>query len=334
MTSRVQGKFWVFVKNNPTISPQAYLTQLGKLPNFQYASFSEEKVATTHYQGYIEFNKLKDLNWVIKNLPGCHIERRKGTQQEADDYTKKMDGSHVSGPYVAGTLTPNEQGKRNDVAAAVALLQEGGIRAVAEQMPEAYVKFHRGLNALALVNKPVKRVPEVHLCFGPTATGKTRRFHSLAPDNDKWANPLTDGFWLDGYFGQSWCLIDDFAGGLSKWSLTNVLRILDRYDVQVPVKGGFAWFNPSVIYVTTNIHPLVWYDYARRLAQYAALKRRFHWVHWWKSDERNRVPVSIPNPDLELSADVLSDGDGGDDWDHFWRGPLSANVNDEPPFDW
>lgn len=58
-------------------------------------------------------------------------------------------------------------------------------------------------------------------------------------------------------------------------SLSYLLQLIDRYPIAVQVKGSYAVLAATKIIVTTNIHPLLWYDYARREGQYKALARRF-----------------------------------------------------------
>lgn len=67
--------------------------------------------------------------------------------------------------------------------------------------------------------------------------------------------------------------------------LTQLLRILDIYPIQVPTKGSFCWFRPEVILVTTNTQPESWYDYEKRQDSWAALRRRFHYVHDMSEDD-------------------------------------------------
>ena len=124
--------------------------------------------------------------------------------------------------------------------------------------------------------------PEVNLLYGPAGCGKTWKCTELS--DDLWMTPVTDGLWFDGYDGQDDALLDDFSGKFSKMSLTNLLRVLDRYVVQVPIKGGFVQFAPKRIFITTNIHPRDWYDYSERETQYAAVKRRFTRVDTWRAD--------------------------------------------------
>lgn len=39
--------------------------------------------------------------------------------------------------------------------------------------------------------------------------------------------------------------------------------------------GGFVWWNPDTIYLTSNAHPMNWYDYSKRQDKELALRRRF-----------------------------------------------------------
>lgn len=56
---------------------------------------------------------------------------------------------------------------------------------------------------------------------------------------------------------------------------------MDRYPIGVEKKGGFTWWNPSKIFITTNYHPKEWYDIKNRQESYKALIRRFHYFIGW-----------------------------------------------------
>lgn len=79
-----------------------------------------------------------------------------------------------------------------------------------------------------------------------------------------WSLPAGRDIWYDGYYGQPVALIDEFAGKASRIALAQLLRILDRYPIRVPFKGGFIPFIPKKIYITSNVHPSQWYDYTSR----------------------------------------------------------------------
>ncbi len=143
--------------------------------------------------------------------------------------------------------------------------------------PVQMAKFPRMFASLHQPSK-VRKPPSVILLYGPTGTGKTRWFFTNAPDNDWYATPVSNGtLWLDGYKGQKWVLFDDFSGQIA---LVQLLRMLDRYPISLPVKGGHVDFTPAeTVVLTTNIHPRMWYKWQGRESQYPALARRITKVY-------------------------------------------------------
>lgn len=115
----------------------------------------------------------------------------------------------------------------------------------------------------------VKRdwVTEVLVFWGRTGAGKTRLVHELA--TDLYIHP--GGAWFDGYDGQADVLFDDFGG--SDFRLPYLLKLLDRYQMTVPIKGGFVQWAPRRIFITSNIDPNNWYSGAF-IEHQAALRRR------------------------------------------------------------
>lgn len=110
--------------------------------------------------------------------------------------------------------------------------------------------------------------PYVTVLHGPTGSGKTRR--AFEHDPELWSYPGSG--WFDGYYGQATVLFDDFSG--SEFKITFLLRLLDRYPMQVPVKGGFTWWAPEQIFITSNLSPDRWYPNAH-IEHVRALQRRF-----------------------------------------------------------
>lgn len=95
---------WVFTLNNPTAQEEALLNSL--VPNVAvYVVFQREKgevQGTEHFQGYIELKAKKTLHAMRSLLERAHLEPRKGTQQQAIDYSKKED-TRIDGPWEFGT---------------------------------------------------------------------------------------------------------------------------------------------------------------------------------------------------------------------------------------
>jgi len=142
----------------------------------------------------------------------------------------------------------------------------------------AYNRCYKAVDRLRSLMPPTRTTDiEIHLYVGEPGTGKSRAARDLFPDI--FANPVGKDIWWDGYYGQRYVLIEDFNGEMR---LVDLLRYTDRYPIQVPKKGGFVWWCPDVIIITTNYHPKGWYDYQTRKASEQALRRRF--THLWDFD--------------------------------------------------
>jgi len=117
----------------------------------------------------------------------------------------------------------------------------------------------------------------VEVIWGKTGTGKTRYCHDVARifyDSDVWIYPGRG--WFDGYTGQQVAIFDDFYGDVS---IDVMLKVLDLYKLNVPVKGGFVAWNPKRIYITSNKSPTDWYN-ELNMNQLEALLRRFHKIEY------------------------------------------------------
>ena len=146
----MQGKYWCFTINNPTTA-DAPLTW-----DVKYLSYQKERGedGTEHYQGYIELHKKQRLSGVRNQFSKtAHWELRKGTQEQAIEYTQKLD-TRIDGPWVKGEPhvknANGTQGKRTDLEAACATAAAQGIHAAVEQHPSAYAKYHAGIEKIAM----------------------------------------------------------------------------------------------------------------------------------------------------------------------------------------
>ncbi len=251
----------------------------------QYLVYQEEigDSGTYHFQGYCEFKTALHLNSVKAVLGGdsVHIERRRGTAQQAIAYSKKDDTRvpHTQ-PYEDGE--PRQQGKRLDLEGFKDEVMGGAnLRDVIDEhfgIIARYPKFYQTLN---LLHRPVRETElEVSLFIGDTGLGKTRTImDEFGSSPSFYRTPLNNGtMWFDGYDGHSTVLLDDFAGAASHVTLCTLLQLLDRYPLLVPTKGGHTWFLPDKIFVTTNVLPRDWYKWENRGEQYKALARRFYHV--------------------------------------------------------
>ncbi len=66
----------------------------------------------------------------------------------------------------------------------------------------------------------------------------------------------SDGRWWDGYTSQSVIIFDDFYGQIK---ISYMLRLLDRYPLRLPIKGGFTWARWTHVFITSNEEPENWW---------------------------------------------------------------------------
>ena len=274
---------WCFTYNNPSESPEEFIALFPE--TLRYLVFQKEQgeEETEHYQGYCEFSVSFRLAGLKKIHNSVHWEPRRGTRDQAREYCLKED-TRIDGPWEFGEWT-QQRGQRTDLEALYKQARTAKtLLEVAEACPSQYIRYYKAVQHVRQIeafDKPIRQADlQVFLYYGPPGTGKTRLAYETAPD--LYAIPLGKTLWFDNYAGEPDVLIDDFSGNLR---LVDTLRMLDRYPIQVPVKGGHVWWCPTTIHLTTNVHPRNWYDYSKRADSYRALTRRFTKVIHFLDDE-------------------------------------------------
>jgi len=285
-----KARNWVWTLNHPRVEPATILQRCKDDGNTKYCIFQSEKgtEGTAHYQGYIEFSNPRAMS-SVKRLVGkrTHVEVRRGNAKQAREYCRKND-TRVAGPWEYGEFTEPRPGNRTDIHDAITTLaRTRSLRDVAVEHGSSFIKYHRGFSRyLQVTSSRRSEAPKVSLYFGPTGTGKTRK---AIEENESYFRKHPDTKWFDGYTGQKVLLLDDFSGASSKMSLNYLLQLIDRYPMDVEVKGGYESLQATTIIITTNNHPNLWYEYKTRQGQYLALARRFH--HVWVFDEKEGFRV-------------------------------------------
>lgn len=329
-----RGKYWCFTFNNPhvhfAVDPvdNVFLAVAKGWSGLSYICFIRQTgdSGTRHLQGYAEFDKVKAKSTICKLLPAIHWERRRGTQEQAISYIRD-DDKHTNepgAPFIEwGDKAESEQGKRTDLVDAISTLRSHGVRGVAREHPVEFVRFGAGLVRLNNVNSsPRLTPPNVYIAYGPSGCGKTDMAFSSNELDNIWFDPPDDAGWFDGYDGQETAILDDFDGKFSKWSLKLFLRVTDRYPLRVKVKGSYVQWKPDDIWITTNIHPILWWDYTEREEQYLAIQRRVTRVYHWRTD--------TPHPTYPITID--RDGNRAL-WDKWWAGPPAPIIPVMGPMD-
>lgn len=216
--------------------------------------------ARDHWQCYVEFINAKSISAAQRALGlgvDTHFEKREGSAFQASEYCKK------EGNFQEFGTKPNKPhpGRRNDLEEIREKLANGSsMLDIAQEHFGSFCRNHRAFDRymqLAAANSAyAQRDLKVSVYWGSTGTGKTMSAFQEDPDLYKWS-PSEGTQWWDGYTGQKTLLIDEFDG---KLKLQYLLAILDRYRLQLQVKGGHTHAAWTRVIITSNIDPELWYQ--------------------------------------------------------------------------
>lgn len=276
---------WVFTLNNYT--PEEYTAIMSALRQYaKYAVVGKEVGAfqTPHLQGFAVM-RLRERLAGMKRILGTqrvHLEKARGTSAQAAEYCKKEGDFEEVGtpPRGASNIEDLKESVQAKLLAAKADVDAGcDLMNLWENHFFVMCKFGKSLKEyLAIAERRVPRKkPRVELIWGAPGTGKTRYAHFFANlffEGDIWS--YGGSGWFDGYNGQKVALFDDFYGDIP---LGLFLKVLDRYPVQVPIKGGFVNWIPERIFITSNTYVFNWYDKMSDF-QSGALLRRIDKEHY------------------------------------------------------
>lgn len=271
-------RHWCFTLNNPTaddlVRCAALATPLDGVRYFSAQHETAPDTGTPHIQGYIEYFSQCSRETAIARLAfhhRPHVEARLGTADQAAAYT--LDPAKRSAPpldlfYEGGTRSIATQGTRSDLANAIEAATNGAsLRTLWTDHPSVMVRYGGGvMRGLTYWQAPPRpaiqgdyQARKVVVICGPTGLNKTGRVWRDHPPDDIYPlpEPTSSGVFVDGYCGQPVALIDDFGRGYIRWTL--FLKMLDRYPLLMNTKGGTVWWNPSTIYITSNVRPSEWF---------------------------------------------------------------------------
>lgn len=253
-TRKIRSRGWTFTKFNYAGDDvsilESILKNLNIISTLRYAICGEEICPTTgspHLQGYIRY-KSAVVQPKLEILSKAHWEPAKGTDKQNQIYCSKG-GKFFEVGKISG------QGKRNDLKKVQDLIREGKgmdeITLVTDKLStiryaEYYLRYHE---------EPRDWKPKVLWFFGETGTGKTRKaFEDLScHDRSKIYVTGKNLKWWEGYDGHPYIIIDDFRADFCTFH--ELLRILDRYEYRIEVKGGSRQLRAKEIYITSPYAP-------------------------------------------------------------------------------
>jgi hypothetical protein len=224
-----------------------------KLKSVRYHCFSQEvgENGTPHLQGYTAWTTTMSLE-VFKRKAGGRLHYEPDVQGSAKQ----------NRDYCAG-LVEKKGNTRNPTFEEFGELPAQGDRAdwrkavdqVRARLPVVDVIIEqphllptiRALERYATLSRQPPKDRDVRVLYitGPPGCGKTRAIHEAYPD----AYWKPEGEWWDGYEGQPVVVLDDYYSDIR---YSQALRVLDRYPLRLPVKGGFVPAEFTTVLITSN----------------------------------------------------------------------------------
>lgn len=203
-----------------------------------------------HYQVYVVFKRKQRLSGVKRVFPNeTHAELTRSSA--ARDYVWKQD-TRVEGTQFEYGELPVRRNESKDWESIWQLCKKGDVEEIPADVRVAHYRTIRTISYDYLVPVGIERV--VYVYCGKPGTGKSRKAWDEAGLDAYPKDPLTK-FW-DAYQGQTNVVIDEFRGGID---IAHILRWLDRYPVIVGTKGSATVLKAEKIWITSNLHPRLWY---------------------------------------------------------------------------
>jgi len=191
--------------------------------------------------------------WLVK------AENNKG----AIEYCSKDETRVRDTIWVNKEKMPMEHGVKRTLTDACEMVRNGGgIKRVAREMPEQFVRYHGGLTKLEHQlkgdNLPRKRDVKVFYVWGDSGCGKSHfgEFYDTAEETYA-TGDMKEKIWFGQYGGQRTLVIEEFEG---KCWPQEMKRLLDGWKMEVQTKGGFCWAEWTTVIVTSNFPPESQYD--------------------------------------------------------------------------
>lgn len=267
----------------------------------RYAVWQLETASTgtPYHQGYVEFTRPTSMK-AMKDIvgKGAHLEKRRGTRDEARAYCKKEDtrtrgpwefGNWISGsgartdlsfPATASTPSFQPNPYPNPLELLKEMIDEGleedqilkqdfGIRARNYKLIE---------RSRMLKSRKRDFRTSFHVLVGDPDSGKSLTAREACGANFYLKRP---GQWWDNYNGSANVLIEEID--LQQMGLVEVLALADSGPHMVPVKGGHVNFASRAVYATSSKDVDEWFPTAtpqdrQQLIRRIDSKTTYRWV--------------------------------------------------------
>lgn len=227
-----------------------------------YLCYQREICPTTqreHWQGYVEFEGNGGLRFsTCKKRIGieCRLVDCKGSGEQNRTYCSKPESAIANTFEEFGKL--GKQGSRSDIKAVVDMVVDGKTNCeIIDAHPDVYLRMCRNIAVVRRDKMPKRKIggpmPTVMWRWGPPGVGKSRWVYDNFDEKDIYDKPDATK-WFDGYTGQKVMIINEFEFS-KEFSREYLLRICDRYPINVQTKGDYVPFSASTIILTSNENP-------------------------------------------------------------------------------
>lgn len=241
---------YCFTINNWTVTDLENARLL--LKGSEYGIIGKEvgESGTPHLQGYARFKNPRTFNALRKAFLRAHIEPSKGNDEQNYAYCSKDKDFEEFGKM---QLQENsEQGKRTDIVVIKEMINEGANMRDIIEVASSYQSIRMAEIILKYKEKKRNWKPKVEWFYGPTGTGKTRKAIEIFGENPYYISGKNLKWW-EGYDGEENVVLDDFRADFCTFH--ELLRILDRYEFRIEVKGSSRQLLAKHIIITSCHHP-------------------------------------------------------------------------------
>lgn len=200
-----------------------------------------------HFQFYLVLHKPNRLSYVKKMFPSAHIEKRKGSHEQAKAYCTKEEG-RVSGPYEYGTAPPG-QGSRTRLVTIKEQIDNGATaKDIAEDHFGHWVKYNRSFDKYIMMKRPARNEMTIgHYIYGDAGIGKSTLVKERFPDAEY---IQYDGKYFSDYNGGDTIIFDDVD--MQKFDRATLLQLCNHTPYDIRCMGKYVPFNAKVVVFVQN----------------------------------------------------------------------------------
>lgn len=270
LATMTRARGFCFTLNNPdqhNFGDPDKLLHRAKKYGCSFIKFALEigEEGTPHYQGFLYYNNQRVMTRVAKKLfkGKAHLEIMRGNDFQNEQYISK---DPIEGPYEWGTKP--SQGTRSDWTEVHNSIKKGASwLEIADTNAQLAYTCKRSIDeSIAIHTKATTGERNVIWLWGDTGTGKTRTAYDAGATSMEWSNAT----WRDYTAGTKTVVWDEF----DKWTnvpWANILKLLDRYPVNVQMRYNNQAWTAETIYITSTDQPQnvvpthLWTQVQRRL---------------------------------------------------------------------